>query len=375
MSVSRSLYLDQIKALIVALVIALHAPMAFGGMGWIGVRIPIEESVGPFFNGFFGWYGYAINSFIMQMMFLISGYFVPRSVHKKGVARYLKDRLLRLGVPFLVGMLLINNSSLLLSRLSPASPYSELQWNNQPFNSVMVLWFLVVLFAFDLLYCTWVVIRGNRFSVDTSVAMPGLRSWLMSAVVLGILEVAMTMQTNLWIALVRSPLNALGSQGMHTSTYGFLFFLGCKASFHRWFERLDTHLVMKWFRLSVFLLLSLLGLSMTLSFNTHLVDEPVKIVLLVYFLYPFIAWGILSYLIVWFQRNEHRYGQWLAAAGVNSYGAYVIHSFVLVAVLMAIGFIGLNPWLIAIIATALTAIISFAVTGQLRKIPVVARVL
>ena len=42
---------------------------------------------------------------------------------------------------------------------------------------------------------------------------------------------------------------------------------------------------------------------------------------------------------------------------------------------MAIGFIGLNPWLIAIIATALTAIISFAVTGQLRKIPVVARVL
>ena len=114
---------------------------------------------------------------------------------------------------------------------------------------------------------------------------------------------------------------------------------------------------------------------MTLSFNTHLVDEPVKIVLLVYFLYPFIAWGILSYLIVWFQRNEHRYGQWLAAAGVNSYGAYIIHSFVLVAVLMAIGFIGLNPWLIAIIATALTAIISFAVTGQLRKIPVVARVL
>ena len=327
MSVSRSLYLDQIKALIVALVIALHAPMAFGGMGWIGVRIPIEESVGPFFNGFFGWYGYAINSFIMQMMFLISGYFVPRSVHKKRVARYLKDRLLRLGVPFLVGMLLINNSSLLLSRLSPASPYSELQWNNQPFNSVMVLWFLVVLFAFDLLYCTWVVIRGNRFSFDTSVVMPGLRSWLMSAVVLGILEVAMTMQTNLWIALVRSPLNALGLQGMHTFTYGFLFFLGCKASFHRWFERLDTHLVMKWFRLSVFLLLSLLGLSMTLSFNTHLVDEPVKIVLLVYFLYPFIAWGILSYLIVWFQRNEHRYGQWLAAAGVNSYGAYVIHSF------------------------------------------------
>ena len=54
MTVKRSLYLDQIKAVVVALVIALHVPIAFGGgIGWLGVRIPVEESVGPFFKGFF----------------------------------------------------------------------------------------------------------------------------------------------------------------------------------------------------------------------------------------------------------------------------------------------------------------------------------
>ena len=53
MHTKRSCYLDQIKAVIVALVIALHAPMAFGGMGWIGVRIPVEGAVGPVFGGFF----------------------------------------------------------------------------------------------------------------------------------------------------------------------------------------------------------------------------------------------------------------------------------------------------------------------------------
>ena len=95
MSLKRSLYLDQIKAVIVALVIALHVPIAFS-FGWIGVRIPVEGIVGPFFTGFFRWYGYAINSFIMPMMFLISGYFVPSSVHKKGVLRYLQGRLQRL---------------------------------------------------------------------------------------------------------------------------------------------------------------------------------------------------------------------------------------------------------------------------------------
>ena len=41
----RALYLDQIRAIIIAFVIAIHVPMAFGGIGWSGVRIPVEESI------------------------------------------------------------------------------------------------------------------------------------------------------------------------------------------------------------------------------------------------------------------------------------------------------------------------------------------
>ena len=63
MPLKRSLYLDQIKAVIVSLVIAIHA-MAFS-VGWIGIHIPVEGTVGPFFTGFFHWYIHAINSFIM----------------------------------------------------------------------------------------------------------------------------------------------------------------------------------------------------------------------------------------------------------------------------------------------------------------------
>ena len=375
MSVKRSLYLDQIKAVIVALVIALHVPMAFGDMSWIGVRIPVEGLVGPFFTGFFGWYGYAINSFIMPMMFLISGYFVPRSVHKKGILQYLQGRLQRLGIPLMAGMLLVNNSSIWLARQSPGSPFAGQAFNDLPFNTVFVLWFLVVLLAFDLLYCSWVWLRGNRYAVDTTVPIPAMRSWLISAIALGILEVVMAMQTNLWSALSRSPLNALAIQGPHVFTYAFLFFLGCKASYHQWFERLDTYLVMKWIRLSLFLLLSVLGLSMALSFNANLIDKPAKIVLLVYFLYPFIGWGVMSYLIMWFQRNGDRFGKWLAIAGINSYGAYIIHSLVLVVVLMAVGFIGINPWLIVMISTLFSILISFGLAGQLRRVPAVAKIL
>ena len=140
-------------------------------------------------------------------------------------------------------------------------------------------------------------------------------------------------------------------------------------------DRLDSHLVMKWFRLSLFLLLSLFGLSMVFAFNANLLDSPAMLFLVAYALYPFIAWGIVSYLILWFQRNEGRFGQWLSTAGINSYGAYVIHPLVLVVALLIFGFVGINPWLIVLISTVFSVFILFGVAGQLRRIPAVAKVL
>jgi hypothetical protein len=343
--------------------------------GWFGVRIPTAGSADAFFGVAGGFFLYFCNSFFMCMLFLLSGYFVPRSVHKKGVAHYLKDRLRRIGIPFLVGLLLINNASWLLGRLSPSSPLAELPLSEIPFNSVMALWFLVVLFVFDLLYCAWVVLRGDRFSIDTSVPAPQLRSWIISAVVLAILEVVMVKQSHLWIALARSPLNGLGAQGMHIFTYAFLFFLGCKASFHRWIERLNTHLVVRWFRFSVALALCLLAIALVLTFNGSMSSEFGKLSLLGTFLNPFIGWGMIAYLLLWFQRNENQCGQWLATAGVDSFGAYVIHPLVLVIVLTTIGFIGFNHWLIALAASVLGIIISFGISHQLRRIPSVARII
>ena len=370
----RVLFFDQIKALMIALVIAVHVFLAFLG-DWLGVHIAMSSSPHPLFVGVAVWVMSFSNTFFMCMLFLLSGYFVPRSVHKKGVLRYLQDRLLRLGLPFVAGMLFINNVSVLLGRLSPASPLATLPWRDMPLNHVVVLWFLLVLFAFDLLYCAWVRLRGDRFAIDTSVPTPQLRSWLISAVVLAFLEVVMVRQTDLWAVLVRSPLDGLGVQGMHVFTYAFLFFLGCKASFHRWLERLDAHLVVRWFRFSVVLALSLLVLDVVLAFNGAISTQAGKLSVLVSLLNPFIGWGVMAYLLLWFQRNENRCGQWLATAGVDSFGAYIIHPLVLVVVLEAIGFIGLNHWLIYLAATALGIVISFGLSHQLRRIQAIAKVI
>ena len=370
----RVLFIDQIKAVMIALVIAVHVTMVFS-FGWYGVYIPIDEALHPFFASVVVWLMFFVNSFFMYMLFLLSGYFVPRSVHKKGVVRYLKERLLRIGLPLLFGLLLINSSSWLLGRLPPASKTADVPWRDLPFNHLGVLWFLVVLFTFDLIYCAWVKLRGDRFAINTSVPTPQLRSWLISAFSLAILEVVLATQKGLWAFVARLPLGGLEVQGSHVFTYAFLFFLGCKASSHRWLEQLDPHLVVRWFRFSIAVALSLLSICIVLAFKGSLGNQWGNVSLLANFLNPFIGWGMMGYLLLWFQRNENRFGQWLANAGVDSFGAYIIHTLVLVIVLEGIGSIGLNPWLITATGISLGVIISFGTIHQLRRIPAVARVI
>ena|SRR5438477_77773 len=93
---ARETYLDSLKVLLTALVIAHHAGQAYGPTGG---RWPIFEPeragiLGPFFS---------VNAgFFMGLFFLISAYFVPLSFDRKGGSAFLRYRFVRLGVPLLV---------------------------------------------------------------------------------------------------------------------------------------------------------------------------------------------------------------------------------------------------------------------------------
>jgi hypothetical protein len=47
------------------------------------------------------------DNFFMSLMFLLSGLFVWKSLERKGPARFLRDRVLRLGVPFVVSIVVL----------------------------------------------------------------------------------------------------------------------------------------------------------------------------------------------------------------------------------------------------------------------------
>ena len=310
----------------------------------------------------------------MCILFLMAGYFTPRSVRKKGIRDYLKDRLVRIGLPFLVGLLLINNLTFLVGDVFPTSVFEWKSWSEFPFNHITVLWYLVVLLGFELLYCVFAALRSYQFEVDDSVALPGVRSWLISAVVLALVEVLMSQQTWLWSALIESPLDGLGIQGAHIFTYGFLFAVGCKAASHRWLERIDAQFAVRWFSLSVFLSLAVLGVVLMLSLQGDLAKQEAKLDVLKAALSSFVGWGVMAYLLVWKQRHEALGGHWLAQAGVDSYGAYIIHSLLLVFVMGMISLVGLNDWVSWLLGSIFGIALSFGVSHQLRRIPAVGRV-
>src|SRR5260370_42644985 len=87
-------YIDNLKVGLITLVVLHHALITYGAEGawyytqkttYIGADIPMLLLV-------------VINqSFFMGFFFFLSAYFTPGSYNKKGAARFVKDRLLRLG--------------------------------------------------------------------------------------------------------------------------------------------------------------------------------------------------------------------------------------------------------------------------------------
>src|SRR5260370_6389074 len=110
-----SLAIDNLRAVVILLVLAFHSvlaylnflpatPFAFDSPPFLGRSIPVVDTVRWFgFDLFCAW----LDVFLMSFFFLLSGLFVWPSLERKGARSFLFDRLLRIGLPFLLIALLL----------------------------------------------------------------------------------------------------------------------------------------------------------------------------------------------------------------------------------------------------------------------------
>lgn len=101
-------YLDNVKTLLIAGIIAAHALMGYSGFGSWTYQDVQEVTISPVVETVFVVVTVALGGlFLMALFFLVSGLLTQDSLARKGPRRFVVDRLLRLGIPFALYTLVI----------------------------------------------------------------------------------------------------------------------------------------------------------------------------------------------------------------------------------------------------------------------------
>jgi hypothetical protein len=164
-STSRYAYADNLKVLLVAGIIAGHAVAGYSDQDFWSYAEMNEVELAPVTQGVL----YAVVApatlLMIPLLFLVAGLLTPGSVERKGPGRFARDRLLRLGVPFAVYVLLVQ--PLLMYPVhppgeTPRSYWFELIGAGDQTLDTGPLWFVGVLLIFSLAHAAWVAWVGAR---------------------------------------------------------------------------------------------------------------------------------------------------------------------------------------------------------------------
>ena len=142
------------------LVVYHHAIHAYATFASINVENPIATS-SPVVNGQ-RWIGFDLNvafneTFFMPLLFFISGIFVWQGLTKKGIRKYLTGRLIRLGLPFVIGVFFLVPLAYYPAQLQAGQiTGADLGYGSfwlgmirSGFGTAGPLWFLWLLLAFN----------------------------------------------------------------------------------------------------------------------------------------------------------------------------------------------------------------------------------
>jgi fucose 4-O-acetylase-like acetyltransferase len=367
-STSRVAFLDRIRVILTALVILHHSAIMFGAPGGWYLRMPtplLAEKV-PFTLFV------SINqSFFMGFFFLLAGYFGALSYDRKGSAHFVRDRVLRLGLPILVYGFFIGPVTVALAGIHAGQPFLE-HWaelTRHGYFNMGPLWFAYALLLFSFAYLLWRQLDKSPLSPSRSLPVHG--ALLAAALATG----AAAFVLRLWVPVGHEVWSL---QIGYFASYVVLFAAGCAAARYRWLERIDASTARPW-RLICILTIPLLfvygvlaGAARGVPFDT---SGGLTLPALAYaFWEPFVAWGIILGML-WRGRvapqPSPRYERWAPRA----YTAFIIHP----PVVVAFGLLLANQPLLNsakfVVAGIGSVVLCFLLAQPLLRIPGARRVL
>ncbi len=177
-------YIDHLRAALVMLVVLHHVALVYGaGAPFYYVEPPFGDATG------FRWllvFVLANQAWFMGAFFLLAGYFTPGAFDRKGSGAFIRDRLIRLGIPLVVYVFALNPLAELGAWLMPTELTGltgSASWSDYPdMIGLGPLWFVAMLLVFSFGYVGYKGLAGG--SGRTPATMPGYVAITAFAVVL-----------------------------------------------------------------------------------------------------------------------------------------------------------------------------------------------
>ena len=222
---SKLLYVENLRIFLTGLVVVVHVACTYGGPGgWayiergagLATKLPLT-----IFNA-------TSQSFFMGMFFFISAYFTHLSLQRKGISRFIKERVLRLGIPLALTYFFISviTAYIIWPVKYPDHDFGsfiDLWLNRRPF-SFGVMWFVLALSYFTLIYLLlYSIFPGLRQNGKNSLPNFRFSYILFSAIFVGLVTFLVRMEFPLF---TRSGIRWLPFDIGHFPQYIFLFILG-----------------------------------------------------------------------------------------------------------------------------------------------------
>jgi surface polysaccharide O-acyltransferase-like enzyme len=360
-------FISRYKGLLATLVVLIHTGITYGGIGgwdfveahdvlWLKVLTTTINSLSQ--------------SFVLGAFYFISAYFLPRSLEKKGPARFLTDRLVKLGIPYLLYYFLFMPLLVTLGHRAMGEPV-DLRYYLHYCNSGP-LWFVEALMIFTLVYLIIKVLRrppARKLLTPGIPRRPAILLYILAAAILGfavrlVFPIGWTLH-NLQLGFF--PM------------YIILFAAGIKAGEERWLDRVSELRISPWLPLALvgvvlYLPIMILGGALTND------GEP--------FLGG-ITWQAAAYalweaavgtslfivtLVLVARRQWRTTGAGASYAGA-SFGIYLMHGMVIIPLAVAMHPLLLHPALKWVALSVCGVCLPWVLTLKLRKVAGVRRVL
>lgn len=298
-------------------------------------------------------------------LFVVAGWFSVRSLARRGPAGFVGSRLLRLGVPLVFFVLLVNPLADYLGDLFKQDATTFL--GQVAVTEFSIMWFVAALLVCSLGYAA---LRSMR-PLTGPRPRPGARSLVVAASVIGAGSLAVWQFTTL---LDTHLLNVRVSAWTQA---GVLFALGVMAAEAGWDGRLSRDAERRLGRVTV----AGVGLTLILVSYTGARDQldmalgglrwaSVSFAVL----YGAVSITFTMWCLAWMRRRWPSHGPLMTKAGRGSYATYLLHPVVLVSVMLAFRVVPLGAQLKFVLVSVLAVPVCFMVGYAVTRVPGVGRV-